>query len=614
MEEIFVNIDSKYRDLTKYPNESKFRYTFEKAYKNVVSVKMVSLEINNSLSYVDAKKGNNFFRLHLPNKKNDPTGVKIQLDEGFFQLVSSIENMFNGIFVNITNTNFYLSTLKIDNEIFAEKYFYIFYLNSDVELTFDFNSAPLPVALGVKFKLKTGWHSVYGVIIQIQDYITQKYNIRKAYKEAHPATPGIDLDNGNFIMDNFILNIFDRRFRNIDPTGPNKEPSSYDSVRLDYIKPSGPYGLNDLTQNLNKLKQDIYSIYIYDQTTWLTQEVGSVITDANMGILDRLSANRYEIGSENGLSGVPIVPALPFNYARNGTLLESTSKYILNNATSAPTINSTQIYNLKLTADLVPLKTQFINSFSTVSSGTGIVSQYYYYYVDPEEVNASGWNYNDGAVPDPVILNTFSNLIDKNWLRTNLFITSTDYLNYDYKPNLIKDIAQFEINFDVYSNINQYVDKSNIVYIKNMQYPSVGYYLGFRPNVTKDTDRFLVTPIWKDTDCFMTSPKLFNTIGDTYIFMKINDWGYFDFFNQKMFAKVLMTTGIGNPKLDDYVNKEYRFRQPQNLQRLDIELIDYLGNPLDLNGFDFSFTLELKVLYNSDQKNVYEKQNMVFTS
>ena len=37
MEEILVNIDSKYRDITVYPHESKYSITFEKKYKNIIA-------------------------------------------------------------------------------------------------------------------------------------------------------------------------------------------------------------------------------------------------------------------------------------------------------------------------------------------------------------------------------------------------------------------------------------------------------------------------------------------------------------------------------------------------------------------------------------------------
>jgi hypothetical protein len=75
MEEILINIDSKYRDVVKYPNECKFRINFEKTYKNIVSLRMTSLEVNNSINYISTQKNNNYIKIHLPNKRNDPHGT-----------------------------------------------------------------------------------------------------------------------------------------------------------------------------------------------------------------------------------------------------------------------------------------------------------------------------------------------------------------------------------------------------------------------------------------------------------------------------------------------------------------------------------------------------------
>jgi hypothetical protein len=77
-------------------------------------------------------------------------------------------------------------------------------------------------------------------------------------------------------------------------------------------------------------------------------------------------------------------------------------------------------------------------------------------------------------------------------------------------------------------------------------------------------------------------------------------------------AKILLTSGLGNQKLDDFVNQGYRFRQPVNINKLEIELVDYLGNTLDLNGSNFSCTIQLTEIISSDQKEIIEKEAIVF--
>ena len=51
---------------------------------------------------------------------------------------------------------------------------------------------------------------------------------------------------------------------------------------------------------------------------------------------------------------------------------------------------------------------------------------------------------------------------------------------------------------------------------------------------------------------------------------------------------------------------------PSKLGATQKSSVDYLGNSIDLNGFDWSFTLEFKQLLNSDQKEAVERQNLVF--
>ena len=105
MEEIIIPLDSKYRDRIAYPSETKFRINLEKTYKNITSITMGSLEINNSINYISSKKGNNYITIHLPNKLNDPEGTKVILYEGLLQLISTIRTLFNTIFIGIFNTN-----------------------------------------------------------------------------------------------------------------------------------------------------------------------------------------------------------------------------------------------------------------------------------------------------------------------------------------------------------------------------------------------------------------------------------------------------------------------------------------------------------------------------
>jgi uncharacterized membrane protein len=117
MEDTLISIDSKYRDYTTYSNESKFTFTPEKIYKNVVSVKMVSLELTNTINYISSLKKNNYFTLYLPNKINDSVGLKIELSNTQLQDILTIKTSID---ISLTST-----TILSNN---PERYFYIFYL------------------------------------------------------------------------------------------------------------------------------------------------------------------------------------------------------------------------------------------------------------------------------------------------------------------------------------------------------------------------------------------------------------------------------------------------------------------------------------------------------
>jgi hypothetical protein len=590
MEEILINVDSRYRDILINPNECKFKFNLQKTYKNIISVKMKSVELNNSATFIDSVKKNNFITVHLPNKTNDPQGIKLELEDGLYQTIGMIQNVFNGLFNSVINTNDALQKTIVDGKIFAEKYFYIFYLNENVEFIFDFNSATLPSTLQNRLTIEAGWHSIYGLVLQIQNYISTKYDERRIYKLANPTTPTINFDNGNFILSSISLPIFDRRFRSAIENDTN------DCIRYDTIS-SFMGASSNLTTNLGSLKTHIYQTYIYDIITFIAQ-TNTTYDVLTGGILDQLNAGEY---------------LMPANYTiSEGTKLDSRSKYhiqIVKNIEQPtyPTSNSIQIYNLLMNINNSSLKVSFINYF-TLTNASEMIACYYYYSSPAGEIENQTWS----LVVDNVVNNVLDNLFsDKQFLLEQKFITQAQYDDPFFEYSSEKDIASFDIDFSTYEIPNPIVD--GLLDVNRMVYPPVGYYLGFRPDTKKSTDSFLFSGTVDGTERTITGSKIYDTNGEDYVFLKINDWGYLDFFGRKMFAKILLTTNLGNPTLDDYINKEYRFRQPIDLNRLDIELVDYLGNTINLGGFDWSFTLEINQMVNSSEKSIIERNNLIFS-
>jgi len=526
MEEVLIPIDSRYRNTKLYPSEGKFTINLDKCYKNIVSANLFSIEITNSLNLIEKEKMNNYFTLYLPNKLNDPDGIKISLDSfnGVLDSVVSIKNTINSLLNETLNTN---SKLYVTNK---EKYFYIFYLNSATTISF---GSSIPSLI-----INAGWMSVYGLVQQIYNWV---FVVNK---------------KSSCQINAFSLNVYDRR---VGTT----------CVRTDNIGASG------ILNNLQDIKNYIYPQYITDTTNFIPNGTGT-------GILDIL------IGTSN----------------------YSSIYYIANDFTNVtnPTIttNSIQLYNILMDNKFFPAISSFSNSFLNYKSTT-----------EPDKTITFYVNYNNSNWAP------LSNFINKQFLATNSFISPIQLADPLFTPDLSKDIPQFEIDFS--TGVGSYTNPAivppnsksaypNTPYSNEMTYKSLGYYLGFRPN----PDNFILTSSINLDNPLLSSimgTKKFNTRGDVYIFLKINDWGYINFFDKTMFSKILFFNYEHNMKIDNYyIMREYIFRQPTNVQKLEIELIDYLGNTVDLNGVDFSFTLSLKQVFNTDQKAAIEKKNLVFTN
>jgi hypothetical protein len=361
-----------------------------------------------------------------------------------------------------------------------------------------------------------------------------------------------------------------------------------DCIREDIVAAKS-FAANNLQNNLEALKLHIYSTYIKDTTTFIAATAGTSNT-TGFGILDQLNSGTYSI---------------PGNYVDSGNFLTSNSKYYISTSNTKPNSTSTQLYNLSMDTDLTSLKVSFKNSFANNTSGTPIY--FYYYYVDPLNQIPQTWQF----ILDNETKNYVQNLVEPSFLLANQFISQADYNNILFTPSLDKDIPEFEIDFNTSKNLGSPII-DGIVDIKLIEYPPVGYYLGYRPDLSKDTDQFLKSTTFDTIEKNIIADKFFDTAGETYMFIKLNNWGYTNFFGQKMIAKVLLTASLGNPKLDSFVHEGYRFRQPVNISRLDFELVDYLGNTLDINGFDISYSIKMMQIISADQKDTMEQQSIFF--
>mgnify|MGYP001146843271 CR=1 FL=1 len=129
---------------------------------------------------------------------------------------------------------------------------------------------------------------------------------------------------------------------------------------------------------------------------------------------------------------------------------------------------------------------------------------------------------------------------------------------------------------------------------------TLGWILGFR------LAKYL------EIDEAIQSEGIFDGGGDRYIYFCLNEYQYSKnesniiFFedttmDENVLAKVPMINGKLSLVVDDNdgnsLIKTRRFNGPVNMKKVHIRLLDKFGDIIDLNKMDFSFTLELEVLY-----------------
>jgi hypothetical protein len=151
---------------------------------------------------------------------------------------------------------------------------------------------------------------------------------------------------------------------------------------------------------------------------------------------------------------------------------------------------------------------------------------------------------------------------------------------------------------------------------------SLGYYLGFR----KDTYTPLTKTVNSATVYYVTGESQLDTTGDHYLFLRLNDYGviHHDFDNitnnyeisnsmkmpgrKNLLAKVIVAAQKTEHVFDNgsnFLTKSYIFKQPIDISRLEIELLEPSGFTLDLLYMDYSFTIEIGVITNSNLKDQF---------
>ena len=190
----------------------------------------------------------------------------------------------------------------------------------------------------------------------------------------------------------------------------------------------------------------------------------------------------------------------------------------------------------------------------------------------------------------------------QNYLNTTYFYEAEKdnplkYIKFSIHPHSFKTAFELTINHPAtFTYSLQFVDDINQNIMNTM-----GWTLGFR------LGNYL------DISGTITSEGLFDAGGDRYIYMAITDYQYnnnmsnivgFDksMLNEDIIAKIPIINGKLSLLIDENNNplaKSRKYNGPVNLSKLHIKILDKFGKVIDFNNMDYSFTLELEVLYES---------------
>lgn len=108
-ENIIISIDSYYRDMALYPNSGKFIFNLPTTYKNIISIRLSSLEFPNLFYTISKNKGNNYF--YVSTVTMSP--YKIEIKEGNY-VASNFIGELNSKFKELETLSGLLITATLD--------------------------------------------------------------------------------------------------------------------------------------------------------------------------------------------------------------------------------------------------------------------------------------------------------------------------------------------------------------------------------------------------------------------------------------------------------------------------------------------------------------------
>ena len=222
--------------------------------------------------------------------------------------------------------------------------------------------------------------------------------------------------------------------------------------------------------------------------------------------------------------------------------------------------------------------------------------------------------------------NRFSIEVNNNGVKTTFEIVVPDgnydsdtlqyYLNHEYffLSGALNDLVYIEFDIDPYSFKSSF---KSLWPLPTAFYFSISFYqsglAGSTQNVMSSLGWIMGYRLanYKNVGVAIKSEGLFDAGGDRYIYISIDDYQrnrnamnivcFEDStMDQNIIAKVPMTNGKLTLTIDDNSSplvKNRRYNGPVNIRNMHVRVLDRFGEVINLNNMDFSFTLELEILY-----------------
>jgi hypothetical protein len=198
----------------------------------------------------------------------------------------------------------------------------------------------------------------------------------------------------------------------------------------------------------------------------------------------------------------------------------------------------------------------------------------------------------------------------EEYLNTNYFYKANNNTHLNYIKFSINSI-NYKSSFEIVTFENSFLLSFSLIFLEDINLNPMntcGWIFGFR------------SPTYMNINENITSEGLFDAGGDRYVYLSLTDYQYnsnntniigFDksLLENDILAKILLVNGKFSLIINENVNpltKIRKYNGPINLKKIHVKLLDKFGDLIDLNQMDFSFTLELELLYESfNFKNVY---------